>query len=98
MAWPYKVQIYWSSLSFVAPIFHFLLKQYTCAQQDEAGPPGCLQYYTATTGLFKNFGYPSSNTASTTADSTTHLQNQNYDICIRRASGKPILQHCVVQI
>ena len=22
--------------------------QFTCAQQDEAGPPGCLQYYTQT--------------------------------------------------
>ena len=22
--------------------------QYTCGQEDEAGPPGCLQYYTGT--------------------------------------------------
>ena len=25
-----------------------LATQYTCAQMDEAGPPGCLQYYTQT--------------------------------------------------
>ena len=27
--------------------------QYTCAQEDLGGPPGCLQYYTGTTGLIK---------------------------------------------
>lgn len=27
--------------------------QYTCGQEDVAGPPGCLQYYTGTTGLVK---------------------------------------------
>jgi len=61
--------------------------QYTCGQEDTAGPPGCLQYLTATTGLMKNFGYPSSNSATATAATTTHLSNQNYEICIRRASG-----------
>jgi len=60
--------------------------QYTCGQEDVAGPPGCLQYYTGTTGLVKNFGYPTSNTvaASGTDHSTTHLQNQNYMVCVRR--------------
>ena len=62
--------------------------QYTCSQEDVAGPPGCLQYHTSITGLVKNFGYPSSNSATVTDGSTTHLQNQNYQICIRRASGK----------
>ena len=27
--------------------------QYTCGQEDLGGPPGCLQYYTGTTGLVK---------------------------------------------
>ena len=27
--------------------------QYTCGQEDQGGPPGCLQYYTGTTGLAK---------------------------------------------
>ena len=29
--------------------------QYTCGQEDFAGPPGCLQYLTATTGLIKKY-------------------------------------------
>ena len=61
--------------------------QYTCGQEDLGGPPGCLQYHTGTTGLLKNFGYPSSNSATATDASTTHLQNQMYQICIRRESG-----------
>ena len=58
--------------------------QYTCAQEDLAGPPGCLQYHTGVTGLFKSFGYLTSNSATATSSSTTHLQNQNYQVCIRR--------------
>ena len=27
--------------------------QFTCGQEDLGGPPGCLQYYTDTTGLVK---------------------------------------------
>lgn len=61
--------------------------QYTCAQEDVAGAPGCLQYFTGTTGSFSNFGYPTTNTATTVADDTTHLSNQLYQICIRRTSG-----------
>jgi len=61
--------------------------QYTCAQEDKAGPPGCLQYFTGTTGLVKSFGYLTSNSASTTGATTTHLQNQNYQICVRREKG-----------
>ena len=29
--------------------------QYTCAQEDLGGPPGCLQYYTGKTGLIKKY-------------------------------------------
>merc|ERR1712029_1140889 len=61
--------------------------QYTCGQEDLGGPPGCLQYYTGTTGVVTTFGYLSSNTATTTSSSTTHLQNQNYQVCVRRSSG-----------
>jgi len=62
--------------------------QYTCGQEDEAGPPGCLQYYTGTSGTIKNFGFPTSITAATGATTTTtHLSNQLYSMCIRRASG-----------
>ena len=61
--------------------------QYTCGQEDLGGPPGCLQYYTGTTGVVTNYGYHSSNTATTTSASSTHLQNQNYQVCVRRSSG-----------
>jgi len=61
--------------------------QYTCGQEDLGGPPGCLQYYTGTTGVVTTFGYLSSNSATTTSASTTHLQNQNYQVCVRRSSG-----------
>ena len=54
--------------------------QYTCGQEDLAGPPGCLQYHTGSTGLVKTFGYGTSNTNAATATSTTHLQNQNYNV------------------
>ena len=47
--------------------------------------PGCLQYYTATSNNIQNFGFPPTITAVTAG--VTHLSNQHYDICIRRASG-----------
>ena len=34
-----------------------------------------------------SFGYPAANTASSTAATSTHLQNQNYQACVRRSSG-----------
>jgi len=61
--------------------------QYTCGQEDTAGSPGCLQYYTGTTGTFANYGWPTTNTATATATTSVHLSNQNYQICIRRSSG-----------
>jgi len=63
--------------------------QYTCGQEDEAGPPGCLQYYTGTTDQVYSFGFftQSANTAANTEVATTHLNNQHYDVCVRRESG-----------
>ena len=60
--------------------------QYNCGQEDEAGPPGCLQYFTGTgTHVVQSFAYDSRNTATATQDlSTTHLSNQNYEVCFRR--------------
>jgi hypothetical protein len=59
--------------------------QYACGDYDISGWPGCLQYYTATSSNIQNFGYPIKHTTVTTA--VTHLSNQNYEICIRRAAG-----------
>ena len=47
--------------------------------------PGCLQYYTASANNIASFGFPPTITAVTAG--VTHLSNQHYDICIRRASG-----------
>jgi len=60
--------------------------QYSCAELDASGPPGCLQYYTQTAGMIQNFGWPTSQTTTTSAigSTTTHLANQYYQICIRR--------------
>merc|ERR1711894_779513 len=52
---------------------------------DSSGWPGCLQYYTASANTIQNFGFPPTITAVTAG--VTHLSNQHYDICIRRASG-----------
>ena len=42
------------------------ISQYECGSES-SGPPGCLQYYTATTGKIASFNYPtSSSTVSTT--------------------------------
>jgi len=59
--------------------------QYGCGDEDSAGAPGCLQYYTATSSVIQNFGWPVGIT--TVATSVTHLSNQHYDICIRRGAG-----------
>jgi len=63
--------------------------QYTCTEE-MAGPPGCLQYFTATTGTVASFNFPT--TATSVTDKTdVHLSNQNYDVCFRRALKKCVL-------
>merc|ERR1711992_104754 len=59
--------------------------QYACGDYDNSGWPGCLQYHTGTAGNIASFGFPPTITVVTT--SVTHLQNQYYDVCIRRASS-----------
>merc|ERR1711997_67678 len=64
--------------------WNILVTHYACGDTDKSGWPGCLQYYTATSSNIQNFGFPT--TGAVTAQ-VTHLSNQHYDICIRRASG-----------
>merc|ERR1711971_40185 len=64
--------------------WNVLVTHYSCGDTDSSGWPGCLQYYTATANNIQNFGFPT--TGAVTAQ-VTHLSNQHYDICIRRASG-----------
>merc|ERR1719483_1893628 len=61
------------------------ITQYACGDTDSSGWPGCLQYYTASASTIQNFGFPP--TISEVTAGVTHLSNQHYDICIRRASG-----------
>lgn len=58
--------------------------QYVC-NDEIGGPTGCLQYFHATSGTVASFNYPIG-TSSIASDTTiTHLSDQNYDICFRRA-------------
>jgi len=47
------------------------------------GPPGCLQYFTGTTGTVSSFNWQ----GVTTRTSSVHLQNQDYNICVRQERG-----------
>jgi len=58
--------------------------QYACGDHDNSGWPGCLQYYSGTAGTLQSFNFPP--TGSVVA-ATTHLSEQQYDICFRRGSG-----------
>jgi len=58
------------------------VSQYECGNM-MAPENDCLQYFTESTGTIATFNWDTS--ATTVASSQTHLQNQHYDICIRRA-------------
>jgi len=57
-----------------------MVTQYDCKGQ-LGGPPGCLQYFTGTTGTVSSFNYLSTSTTR------RHLSNQDYEICFRREKG-----------
>ena len=58
-------------------------KQFTCGDT-MAGPTGCLQYHTGLQGDVATFNWDLSGTTSAIFATTTHLANQDYDICFRR--------------
>lgn len=64
------------------------ITQYTCQedQNSQGGPPGCLQWFTGTTGRVSSFGYDRTITA-VSASAATHLSSQNYQVCFRRQSS-----------
>jgi len=64
-----------------------VVSQYTCAEETISGAPGCLQYFTGTTGRFASFGVNTAVAVAANTADVTHLSNQNYDICIRRESS-----------
>ena len=56
------------------------------ALENTAGPKGCLQYFLGDStgaGILDNFGIAVSTSSPTYGTSTQHLQNQDYNICIR---------------
>jgi len=58
--------------------------QYVC-NDEIGGPTGCLQYFHATSGTVASFNYPIGTSSIASATTITHLSDQNYDICFRRA-------------
>lgn len=74
-----------SSLTTTTRKWDIYVSQYECGMEYMGGPPGCLQYFTGSTGAVASFGFPSSNTITATVQ---HLANQHYTSCIRRESGK----------
>merc|ERR1719418_194960 len=45
------------------------------------GPAGCLQFFTGATGTVNTFNWA-------TATTSTHLANQDYDVCVRRLADR----------
>merc|ERR1711983_223924 len=70
----------------VTRMWEIKVQQFACGNEDVSGPPGCLQYYTGAKGNIESFNFPTSTTANVAAK-TTHLSNQDYEICIRREAG-----------
>lgn len=75
--------------SIAAPQREYRIKitQYVCGDEF-GGPIGCLQYFTGEMGRVASFNFPL--TATTIVENTpiTHLSDQNYNMCFRRAVGK----------
>jgi len=69
-----------------------IVSQYLCDERGEslAGPSGCLQYFTGTTGRVSSFGFPET-TATAIGDDVTHLANQEYTICFRREVNQCVM-------
>ncbi len=55
--------------------------QFSCGSE-AGGPPGCLQYFTGSSGVISSFNFPRDLTRT-----ATHLSNQFYTVCLRREEG-----------
>lgn len=65
--------------------YEIKVTQFTC-NSPMAPPSGCLQYHTGTMGTLMTFNF---------AGNTVHLQNQDYNICIRQEEGYCCNQYTV---
>jgi len=77
--------------------------QYDCvdmtALENTAGPEGCLQYHLGDkdgAGRVDNFGYPGVSWPTTIGSAVTHLQDQKYNVCIRRHAKSTTICYTVV--
>lgn len=68
----------------ISRTYDIKVTQYDCGSEI-GGRPECLQYFTGTSGSVASFNFPTAD-SSIGAD-TTHLANQEYEICFRRESG-----------
>merc|ERR1711988_785330 len=48
------------------------------------GPPGCLQFFTGAEGIVSTFNWD-------TPTTSTHLANQNYDVCVRKLADRCVI-------
>lgn len=67
-----------------------MVTQFKCGD-DMGGPPGCLQWFTTTTGTVRSFNFPQQAAGATVAASVVHLSNQKYKSCIRKPAGASVL-------
>jgi len=78
-----------------------VVTQHTCDEMDmtSAGPMGCLQYFTGSTGQLRSFNFPSNgmDTDGPVTAAVTHLNNQDYKICIRKEKDKKHICYSAVQ-
>lgn len=51
------------------------------------GPPGCLQYYTSTSGKIRSFNFPDLTPGGAVGYKYVHLSRQHYKACIRKGAG-----------
>jgi len=79
-----------SAVGVMAPTRNWDIRvtQFGCGNQDESGPPGCLQWFTAATGNIMSYNFPLG--AAVTADAT-HLSQQRYTACVR-----PLANMCAI--
>jgi len=66
--------------------------QFTCndLEMTQGGPKGCLQYFTGD-GNMRSFNFPDAATVGTDGTVTAtmvHLNNQQYNICVKKTTGK----------
>jgi len=84
---------------FTGRMWDIMVTQFRCGDE-MGGPPGCLQYFTATTGVIRSFNFPNQAQGTNVAAGVTHLANQHYSSCIRTNANARTICYipCTTQI